>query len=362
MPDLTLTFQYRINGTLTDVTSAVLSDSTATYGVRRADSGGTVVAAGTAMTHVSTGTYTYTFTEPALGLDYEYVVKATRGGVPSYHAFTKPGATADASTTGTTSITLQVPDTDEPTGIELTGITRLDTNTSVALPTDTAFVYDDDEDTWSISFTEPDYGLYYAWRATATFSDSTESPVTSYLKGNVGVLEGTYWTWDGIKNILGTLNAEIASQLDNGVTAADYARIIADGTIADAYTTRRARLRGLTVPMSGTEADEGYTKDFALVRFVTNLYAAFLLVAHREWFAELGEDARAKAVLSLEGRAMALYDALFGVDPGGIDGQDDPDTTGILELQEGLGPVAKYPCPRITDPIPAGCTCDDVNV
>lgn len=51
---------FRVDGVLTDVTAAKLSDATGTYGVKETASGTVVVADGTAMTKVSTGTYIYT--------------------------------------------------------------------------------------------------------------------------------------------------------------------------------------------------------------------------------------------------------------------------------------------------------------
>lgn len=50
---------FRVDGVLTDVTSAKLSDPTGTYGIRRNDTLAVIVADGTNMTHVSTGVYEY---------------------------------------------------------------------------------------------------------------------------------------------------------------------------------------------------------------------------------------------------------------------------------------------------------------
>ncbi|MFZ5829467.1 MAG: hypothetical protein ACOY3P_05235, partial [Planctomycetota bacterium] len=67
---ITIRRKWLVDGVLTDVTSAVLRDATGTYGVKRDDTDEVVVASGTAMTHVSTGVYEYTFEEPAAGLTY----------------------------------------------------------------------------------------------------------------------------------------------------------------------------------------------------------------------------------------------------------------------------------------------------
>ena len=47
--------------------------------MRRTDTGAVVVAADTVVTHAATGTYTHTFADPAAGLVYQYIVKATVG-------------------------------------------------------------------------------------------------------------------------------------------------------------------------------------------------------------------------------------------------------------------------------------------
>ncbi len=54
-----LQFSFLVGGVLTNATSVVLSDPTATYGVKRLDTDATVVAAGTAMTTDATGVYRY---------------------------------------------------------------------------------------------------------------------------------------------------------------------------------------------------------------------------------------------------------------------------------------------------------------
>lgn len=80
MSTITLTEHFRISDVLTDVTSVVLSDPTGTYGVKRNDTDEVVVADAVEMTNSATGTYTYTFTEPAEGLTYTYWVEWVYGG------------------------------------------------------------------------------------------------------------------------------------------------------------------------------------------------------------------------------------------------------------------------------------------
>lgn len=74
---------WSVEGVLTDVTSAKLSDPTGTYGVKRNDTGVAVVADGTAMTKSATGTYEYSFTD-AVGVAYTAFVEFVYGGATYY--------------------------------------------------------------------------------------------------------------------------------------------------------------------------------------------------------------------------------------------------------------------------------------
>lgn len=80
MSTVTLHETFTIDDVLTNVTSVKLSDPTATFGVKRNDTGAIVVADNTAMTNTATGTYEHTFTEPAAGLTYTYWVEWVYGG------------------------------------------------------------------------------------------------------------------------------------------------------------------------------------------------------------------------------------------------------------------------------------------
>jgi len=77
---ITITQNWEVEGSLTDVTSAKLSDPTGTYGVKRNDTDAVVVADGTDMTHVGTGQYSYTFDEPEPGLSYTAYVEIVYQG------------------------------------------------------------------------------------------------------------------------------------------------------------------------------------------------------------------------------------------------------------------------------------------
>lgn len=70
----------RIDGVLRDVTPIVLRDPTGAFGVKRTDTDAVVVAAGTALTRISTGVYEYVFTDPAPALTYDYWVEFVYNG------------------------------------------------------------------------------------------------------------------------------------------------------------------------------------------------------------------------------------------------------------------------------------------
>ena len=84
-------------GVLVDPTTVLLSDPDATYGLRRTDTDAVVVSDGTAFTKISTGLYSFTFTDPAPDLTYEYYLEYVLNGETHHTQFTATGGT---STTG----------------------------------------------------------------------------------------------------------------------------------------------------------------------------------------------------------------------------------------------------------------------
>lgn len=91
-----ISFSYKVDGVLTDVTSAVLRDPTLAFGVKRTDTGAIIVAAGTAFTHVGTGLYQYTITDPAPGLTYQYWIEIVADGeTQRIERYSYPPAEAD---------------------------------------------------------------------------------------------------------------------------------------------------------------------------------------------------------------------------------------------------------------------------
>ena len=75
---------WKVDGVLTDVTTAKLSDPTGIYGVKRDSNDDVEVADGTAMTHVSTGVYEYSFDEPVSNETYTAYVEFVYDG-STYH-------------------------------------------------------------------------------------------------------------------------------------------------------------------------------------------------------------------------------------------------------------------------------------
>lgn len=84
MSDYTITRRVKVNGSLADADSLpVLRDATATYGIRRVDTGEVLVGVTPSpveMTRASLGVYTYTFTAAELGVIYQYAVEVVVGG------------------------------------------------------------------------------------------------------------------------------------------------------------------------------------------------------------------------------------------------------------------------------------------
>lgn len=74
---------FKVDGVLTNVTSATLSDPTNTFGVKRNDTNAVVVANNTAMTQAGTGIYQYEFTD-VIGVAYTAYVKFVYQGA-TYH-------------------------------------------------------------------------------------------------------------------------------------------------------------------------------------------------------------------------------------------------------------------------------------
>jgi hypothetical protein len=61
-----------------DATTAKLRDSGGAYGIRRLDTGASVVAAGTAIPRTGVGEYEYKFDPPVMGISYEAAVELTQ--------------------------------------------------------------------------------------------------------------------------------------------------------------------------------------------------------------------------------------------------------------------------------------------
>lgn len=138
----------------------------------------------------------------------------------------------------------------------------------------------------------------------------------------ISITGGTYWTLTGIQEQIGENNAAQASDLENGATL-DMDRVIADGTVADAYTDRRARMgnKKYVTPIPESSAD------ILLIREATNLYAAYLLAVHKVWAVPVTPGDEDNALAGLYGRAMRRYEQLFGPERDGVDGEVATDGT-----------------------------------
>jgi uncharacterized phiE125 gp8 family phage protein len=84
MSQLIINRSIKVEGVLTDATSVALSDATATYGVKRTDTGAIVVAAGTAMTKIETGVYRYTIDDAIAGVTYTWFIRTILNGRTYY--------------------------------------------------------------------------------------------------------------------------------------------------------------------------------------------------------------------------------------------------------------------------------------
>jgi len=81
---LTIRQVFTVNGIPTDVQSAVLSDPTGAYGIKRNDTEEVVVADGTAMVRVGVGTYEYEYSDDAVGVSYSAYVEFQHGSTSYY--------------------------------------------------------------------------------------------------------------------------------------------------------------------------------------------------------------------------------------------------------------------------------------
>lgn len=79
MSTTTIRRRFKVGGVLTNADAAVFASPDGTYGIRRRDTLAVVVASGVALTNPSTGLYSYTFTDPASRLVYEFYIKFTDG-------------------------------------------------------------------------------------------------------------------------------------------------------------------------------------------------------------------------------------------------------------------------------------------
>lgn len=89
--------KLKVAGFPTDVDSAVLSDPTGSFGIKRNDTGAVVVDANTAMSHSATGVYEYAFSEPLAGISYTAYVKLVYQGNALYFEHDLPAISAPSA-------------------------------------------------------------------------------------------------------------------------------------------------------------------------------------------------------------------------------------------------------------------------
>ena len=83
MSQTTINFTLKKNGVLYDATSVLFQSPAGVspaFGLKRTDTNAIIVAAGTTFNHIGTGTYQYTFTDPAPNLTYDYWRQLTVDG------------------------------------------------------------------------------------------------------------------------------------------------------------------------------------------------------------------------------------------------------------------------------------------
>ena len=193
------------------------------------------------------------------------------------------------------------------------GAKRTDTNAVVVA--DGTAMTNASTGVYRYTFAPPAAGLTYSWVAEVVYNGATYHFEQEATDETVEAEDasGVYWTYAGIVEILGQRNLSLASNLDNETTEQTLSRIIADGTIADAYTNFRAQ-GSKPFPTDDLDADGNIPSDYAhytLVQFATNLYAAYQLVRHRVWTAS-DVAATNQAAIDLKGEADDLYTQLFG--------------------------------------------------
>ncbi|HRK31696.1 MAG TPA: hypothetical protein PLD59_11510 [Tepidisphaeraceae bacterium] len=101
--NLVISISVKKDGVLANADATpTLSDDSASFGVRRADTLDVIVAAATAMTAVATGRYQYTLTDAVAGVTYEYYSRVVINGQTYY----TPGTISYAATAMSTYQTL----------------------------------------------------------------------------------------------------------------------------------------------------------------------------------------------------------------------------------------------------------------
>jgi hypothetical protein len=86
---------FKIDGVLTSVTTAKLSDPTGTYGIKRNDTGAKVIDDGTVIPETSTGVYEYTLEDAVVGVAYTAYIEFVYDGDTFHIEFDLPATSDD---------------------------------------------------------------------------------------------------------------------------------------------------------------------------------------------------------------------------------------------------------------------------
>lgn len=210
---------FSVNGTPTDVTSAVLSDPTGTYGVKRNDTDAVVVADGTAMTRVSAGTYEYEFTDVA-GVAYSAYVEFVYEG-HSYYVESDFEAT---STVGDSSMAITYSKLKERVGHYLFGI-RSSFSSDQLLD-----IADCVEDGLKRVYAAHDWSFFRPLVDVTTTAPYATGTVT-VSAGVVTLVGGTFPSWasDGFLYVNGRMYDVVSRTSGTVVTISDTSLALATG-------------------------------------------------------------------------------------------------------------------------------------
>jgi hypothetical protein len=183
MSERTIRREFEVGGVLTNVTTAKLSDDSATFGIKRNDTDAVVVADGTNMTNAATGVYTYTFTAVD-GVAYTASVEFVYNGDTFWDEFIIP------ATSSTAAMVCSYDSLLERVGHELFGIRSGFTDDQ------TTDILQCIQDGLHYVYTAHDWSFFKPIKDISTTAPYTTGTVT-IVAGVVTLAGGTFPTWAG---------------------------------------------------------------------------------------------------------------------------------------------------------------------